>query len=262
MILICLVLALCLSRVQYAVSKFNQKAIWNGLGAIPSIQAKTADAPMVYRVLAAWILRGRVNTNSYEILRLGLMWITLYSLYLAWGLPVMLIAAILITATLYFDYWDWMPELIGFSLALVSFPLALLGVAMHGLSRETAPLVGLVYALHFRDLWGGLLIALAGAVIMFLTRKIQGNHPLYCKRWMIKDNVTMLLHPTPPFILSPQYISLVLCALAGAGAWARADGLIVPLLIGAGWTMAKGNETRVFAGILPYAALFLSRVIA
>lgn len=261
MILLTLLLALCLARVQYVACKFNQSARWNGLGAIPGVQARVAGAPMAYRVLAAWALGKHANPNWYQVFMLALIWGALYSVYLAWGSTVMLITAILLTVTFWYDYWDIWPELIGFSLALVSFPLALIGVAIHGLSRETAFLVGLVYGLHSNDWLGAAILTITGVVILALVRVIQGKHPLYCDRFMISVNKDLLIHFKPPYILSPQHISLVVCALACAGAWGRADGLIVPVLIGAGWILAKGNETRIFAAVLPYAAHLLKGLL-
>lgn len=258
--LVLLVLAFCLARAQHLVSRFNMQAKWNGYGAILSVQDKVAAAPMAYRVLVPWLI-GTPSVIKYEVFRFALIYLTLISLYLAWGFQVTLISAVLITVTMYFDYWDWCSELIGFSLALVSFPLALFGVVIHGLSRETAPLVGLVYFLHTGDWIGGAILFLDGLVVLWVVRKIQGDHPLYCKRWMYLENLNMLKGGK---VITGQwsvYVSVVLCSLALAGAWGRMDGLIVPLLIGAGWLMAKANETRIFVSVLPYAALFLSRLV-
>src|SRR3989304_9074528 len=163
MILFIALLALCLARVQYMATKFNQNARWNGRGAIPSVLDRSAKAPMAYRVLAAWTIGRRVNL--YQPFQFFLIWIALYSVWLAWGLNVLLITSILLVATFWYDYFSNWSELIGLSLALVSFPLALLGVAIHGLSRETAPLCGLAYALHSGDWLGGCIISAVGFVV-------------------------------------------------------------------------------------------------
>ena len=254
MILFIALLALCLARVQYMATKFNQNARWNGRGAIPSVLDRSAKAPMAYRVLAAWTIGRRVNL--YQPFQFFLIWIALYSVWLAWGLNVLLITSILLVATFWYDYFSNWSELIGLSLALVSFPLALLGVAIHGLSRETAPLCGLAYALHSGDWLGGCIISAVGFVVLWLVRKIQGEYLLYCDRWMIKKNIAMLKELKPAVL-----ISVLFCLLALAGAWGRWDGLIPLMLIGAGWTMAKGDETRVFSAALPWVALFMEKLI-
>ena len=253
MIFLTAILALCLARVQYMATKFNQSARWNGRGAILSVLDKSADAPMAYRVLAAWTIGKRIDL--YQPFQFALIWIALYSVYLAWGMNVLLITCVLLVATFFYDYWDVWPELIGLSLALVSFPLALLGVAIHGLSRETAPLCGLAYALHSGDWIGGGIISVTGFTILWLVRRIQGKRPLYCDRWMYKKNITMLKELKPAVL-----ISVLLSLLALAGAWGRWDGLIPLMLIGAGGLMAKGDETRVFSAALPWAAWFLERM--
>lgn len=257
MVLVTLLLAVCLSRVQYLVSRGNMKARFNGFGAIPTVQDKTADAPMVYRVLVPWLLGKRATVATYNALQAILMWGALYSLFLAWGTPVMLLCAVLFTVTFYFDYWDWTAEIIGFSLALVSLPLAILGVVIHGLSRETAPLCGLVFALRFMDPAGGAVIALTGLAVLLIVRMVQGEHKLYCKRWMWQENLAMLQGGQVITGKWSIYYSLGLCGLAAAGSTGRLDGLIVPVLTMAGWGMAKANETRVFAALVPYAASFL-----
>jgi len=255
MFVLCLLFALCLARAQYLAGKFNMRAKWNGYGAIESIQNKTADAPMAYRVLIPWLI-GKPTLAKYEAFQIALITAALYSVYLAWGVPVMLVAGLLLTITFFYDYWDWTPEMIGLSLALVSFPAAMLGVVLHGMSRETAPLVGVAYALHSGDWLGGVVIAYAGFAVLWMVRKIQGKHPLYCDRWMITRNWKELKAGKPASL-----ISVGVSALALVGAWTRIDGLVVPVLLVAGWTMAVSSETRVFSAVLPYAAAFLVGVM-
>jgi hypothetical protein len=255
-IVLCLALALCLARVQF-LSARSMNSRWNGYGAIASVQAKIADAPMAYRVLVPWLI-GKPSMAKYQALQVTFITGALYSVYLAWSLPVMLITAGLLTCTFFFDYWDWTIELIGFSLALVSLPLALISVIIHGLSRETAPLVGLAYALRFHDWLGGLLVALIGIAVLQFVRFVQGKHPLYCDRWMWRRNLRELKTPH----MGSPYFSAGLSLLALVGAWlAGWDGLIVPIVLGAGWLMAVAAETRVFIPVLPFAALALLRMV-
>ena len=83
MILICLALALCLARAQF-VSARSMNSRWNGYGAIPSVQDKSADAPMVYRVLVPWLI-GKPTMAKYQTLQVTFITAALYSVYLAWA---------------------------------------------------------------------------------------------------------------------------------------------------------------------------------
>jgi len=240
------------------VSKFNLLAPWSGYGAIQGVLNKDSDAPMVYRVLAAWIIGKGYQLWKYQIFMTTMIWLSLIAVYLAWGLHITLLSTILITITLWYDYWDWTAEMIGLSLALVSFPLALFGTIVHGLSRETAPLVGLVYALHSGNYLLGTILTLVALSTLFLVRMIQGRHKLYCKRWMILDNIEMFKKGNISIWLS---VMISILALLGAISSHRIDGLVVVILIGLGFTLAKANETRVFIGVIPYAALFLSGLL-
>lgn len=254
-IFLCLILALVLARVQY-LSARSLNSRWNGYGVIEQVQKKTIDAPMVYRVLVPWLI-GKPTMAKYQAFQVALITSALYSVFLAWGLPVMLISAVLIAGTFYYDYWDWAAELIGFSLAFVSLPAALIGVVIHGLSRETAPLVGLAYALRFGDILGGILIAALGFTVLQLVRYIQGRHPLYCDRWMYRRNWLELRKPR----LGTPWYSVILSVLALFGAWGYLPGLVVLPVIAAGWLMAVTAETRVFMPIIPFAAYGLLRMV-
>lgn len=253
-ILTCLAFALCLARLQFLASR-NMNAHWNGYGVIEGVQNKRVDAPMAYRVLVPWLI-GKPTMAKYQALQVTFITGALYSVYLAWGAPVMLVSCVLLAMTFYYDYWDWTAELAGFSLALVSLPLAIVGVIFHGLSRETAPLPGLVYALHFHDFLGGLIVSLTGITILLYVRIIQGKHPLYCDRWMWKRNLKELRA-----LKLGSLFSVGLSVLALLGAWGRLGGLVVPVMLGAGWLMAVAAETRVFVPVIPYAAAFLVGVM-
>ena len=254
--LVLLLFAICLARGQYMVSKFNLLAPWSGYGAIQGVLNKDSDAPMVYRVLAAWIIGKGYQLWKYQIFMTTMIWLSLIAVYLAWGLHITLLSTILITITLWYDYWDWTAEMIGLSLALVSFPLALFGTIVHGLSRETAPLVGLVYALHSGNYLLGTILTLVALSTLFLVRMIQGRHKLYCKRWMILDNIELIKKGNIATWISIVIITIYLFSIP-----LRMESLgLLPLVL-AGLTMAKINETRVFIGVIPYAALFLSGLL-
>lgn len=259
-----LILAICLSRIQYISGRFNEKAIWNGYGSIESTLNKTADAPMAYRVLLPWIF-GLMNGNlieRYEIIRFALMWIMLLSVNLVWGLPVMLVFCVLLTATLWYNYWDFMPEVIGITLAMSgNIYLALFGIIIHAMSRETFIIDAPVFVMVSNNWLAGYLLLFVAVYVYLIVRYIQGEHPLYCKRWMITDNYKMIITPIRPYLLYAPYISIGLCALALSGAWIYGQwvGLLVPVMVIAGLTMARINETRVFTSVLPFAAWLIAR---
>lgn len=237
------------------ISKFNLLAPWSGYGAIDGVLNKNSDAPMVYRVLVPWIIRD-VKLWKYEICQVILIYISIVSIYTAWNLSIVSMSMILLTVTFWYDYWDWTLEVIGLSLALVSFPLSILGVMLLGLSRETAPLVGLVYALHTKNFLGGAIISIIGFIVLYIVRKIQGKHPLYCKRWMIKENIELLKKGN-----ISAWLSVLLVAMYLPTVFIRPEAIGLFLLVIAGLTMAKVNETRVFVAVIPYVALFLKGLL-
>lgn len=239
------------------ITKSNIGARWNGYGAIEGVLNKSSDAPMVYRVLVPWLVGRNIKLWKYEAMQVIMVCSSLISLYLAWhSINIILMSSVLLIASFWYDYWDWTAEIIGVSLALVSLPLAFLGVIIHSLSRETAPLVGLVYALHSHDYLGGALISCIAILTLLIVRKIQGKHKLYCKRWMIYENIELLKKGNISGWLSITMIILYLLALP-----LRMEAMgLLPLVI-ACITMAKINETRVFVSIVPYAALFISGLI-
>lgn len=254
--LVLFILSLCLARVQYMTARKNIGAKWNGYGAIDGTLSRTSDAPMVYRVLVPWLVGRNKSVPKYELWQTILLFISLSSVYTAWGTSITLISAILFTLTFWYDYWDWTLEIAGFSLAMTPLPLAAFGVVLFSLSRETAPLAGVVYALVSGDwLGGGALVALSLA-ILFAVRKVQGKHNLYCDRWMFYVNMDLLQSGN-----MGAWGSVLLCALGLLGACGRPEFAIVPVLVSAGWLMAKADETRVFVAVVPYAALLLSRWI-
>jgi hypothetical protein len=238
------------------ICKFNIGSRWNGYGAIDGVLNKSSDAPMVYRVLVPWLIGRNIKLWKYNIIQTVLIYIAIISLWKVWCLNVTLITMILITLTFWYDYWDWTVELTSLSFSLVSFPLALFGALALGLSRETAPLVGIVYALHSHDYLGGLLISLIAILTLLIVHKVQGKHKLYCDRWMYKVNWKLIKSGDVKTWLSIGIILLYLPMV-----FIRQDAIgLLPIVL-TGLTMAKINETRVFVAIVPYAAYFINGLI-
>src|SRR5689334_16211006 len=94
-----LLLSLCLDRVQYMVTKFNISARWNGYGAIAGVLDKRSDARMVYRVLVPWIIGRNKSLWKYQLWQTIFIFVSMLSIYKAWGTPLVFIIAILISMT-------------------------------------------------------------------------------------------------------------------------------------------------------------------
>jgi len=54
----------------------------------------------VYRVLVPWLI-GKPSMAKYQIFQVVLITGALYSVFLAWGLPVMIVTALFITCTFF-----------------------------------------------------------------------------------------------------------------------------------------------------------------
>lgn len=258
-----LLLSVCLDRAQTLIALPNYGARWNGIGAIEETLAKTTQAPMAYRVLVPWIVGaarklGAPILETYQVLKVILMAGAFMAVHLAWGWETALVTAIILVATFQYDYWDWAPEMIGISLAIAGvFPLAIAGAVIHALSRETAMLIPLAYYLSTNNLPESLALLFVVGMILALVRFLQGKHPLYCDRWMVKRNLEGIkaIRNMRPFWLSGTFISLVICGLAAAFSLATGALAIIPLaLIVSGWTMAVAEESRVFSSVIPWVA--------
>lgn len=248
--------SVCLARAQYMAAGKNIGARWNGYGAIDGVLDRTAQAPMVYRVLIPWLIGRNKSIGKYELWQTILIFASLLSLYLVYGISTLLLTLPFFIMTFWYDYWDWTLEIVGFTLAMTSLPLAAFGVVLFSLSRETAPLAGVVYALHSGDYAGGAILVLGSLAILLVVRVIQGEHELYCDRWMWRVNWELLKGGS-----AGAWLSVLLCVLGFLGAWGRPEFLVTPVIVAAGWLMAKGNETRVFVALAPYAALLVGRWI-
>lgn len=263
-------LAFCLERVLLVVARDNYGAQWNGAGAISGVIQRSTQAPMIYRVLVPWfsyLLRqaGMPLLNAYELVKILLTGFALWAVELAWGPVVALGVLAILPVTFLYDYWDWAGELLGLSLCLTGdFWLALVGVWVWGLSRDTVLLAGLAYYLATGDWIGGFAV-FSGSVIMYAAlRLVQGNKDSYCKLIWIKDNwqaIKNLRQAERPWWMGATIISLALIVIALGAAWFTGPiGLMVPVLVAAGLVFGRIEETRVFTSIVPwvgYAAIRL-----
>lgn len=263
------ILAWALERAQLLLCAHNMGALFNGFGAIEQTNRRTALAPMAYRVLVPWLIGilEKISTrisrlHYYEGIRIALNMLALWSVKMAFGWEATMVMAILLLPTFKFDYWDWAIEVSSISLAMTgNLALAIPGAILHGLSRETVILAPIAYLLKTGDIVGAAILAAAGLVPLVAVRMYVGKRNLYCKRWMIRENIALVkeFYKWTPIFFSDIMVSLVITALVIAGALVQHNiTWLIPLIImGAGWTMAKADEPRVFSAALPWVAMFI-----
>jgi hypothetical protein len=266
-----LILAWFSDMAQLRIAGKGYNNLYCGMGAVDTVNQRRAAAPMAYRVLVPWLIwlgewvipRGFRLTALYEPLKIALMAAVLWATAHALGAPAAYLLAALWPITYYFDYWDWAAESFGLAAALTgTFPLALVGGVVHGLSRETAPLVALTYALVTHDWIGAMILAGVIAVVMGGVRLWAGRKELYCERVMWPVNlrdVRGILRNRPVYLseigmtLAITILTMVTILMGKAGpAWP------VPLaLLIAGWVLARAAEPRVFAGCLLWIVMLV-----
>lgn len=266
-----LLLAWVTDRVQLSMCARNYGAPWNGVGAIDRVLAKTALAPMAYRVLMPWLvgLVERIYPHArswriegvYEPLKILMMAWAFWGCELAIGREGALLVIVLLSTTYLYDYWSWAPEMAALAFALSgNLPLAIVGAVLGALSKpETALLAPLTYLFVTWDWLGAVLIGAAVVIPWAGVRLWAGQHKLYCERWTWRKNLrcVQVWHKNHPVYFGSIVMSGLLSVLTlgvvvtgrGGPAWP------VPLLLlGAGWTMALVNETRVLAPLLIWIA--------
>lgn len=261
-----LLIAVALDRAQLKIGASTYGSAYCGIGCVDAVNQRQALSPMAYRVLIPWLiglaerlapaLKAHRLPALYEPMKIGLLALTLASIETAAGRTAALVVAALLPMTFYFDYWDWAAEMAGFALALTGhFEYALVGAVMVALSRETAPLVAVIYALITREWVQALIVFGVTGWIMFAMRCRVGYRPLYCERWMWRVNWSDLqqIMLNRPVYLGEMAMSLLITALAVGVVLAGRAGAAWPVplvLLVMGWTMARAPETRVFAACL------------
>ncbi len=269
--MIWLLVALMLDRAQLKIAATNYGTRYNGYGAIPSVLDRSAKRPMVERVLVPWLvwllerLPGHDRFVSYyEPVKIALMALALFftSRVPGVGERGALLVAAMLPATFLYDYWDWAPELMGFAGCLSgNWWLAVVGVIVHSLSRETAILAPVAYALATGDWLGMLVLAFGVLAIQGMVKVVQGQHPLYCERLQVGRNIADLraMMHARPYYLSPQAMSVIITALT---LYAIATGVVAwpvaLVLLAAGWLLGVAKETRVFTACLLWVALAIA----
>ncbi len=257
----------------------NYGSSWNGFGAIDLTVQRKAKAPMAYRVLVPWLVAAvermfhtppTRRIDIYQAAKLALTTVALWAVAQAWGISVMGVTALLMLATIKYDYWSYAPELAGVALAWTGDPLlAVAGGILAGLSKETAPIVPITFWFATGgNLWC-IPVALATIMTMILVRLNVGRRPAYTSLWKLPTNLKKYFARDPntgklifflyqPLFYSDVFISLLITLLVVGAVVAGVPGWPVALAItGAGWTMALADETRVFTPALPFVAAWL-----
>lgn len=252
-----------LIALELRVTRRNVNSWATGYGSMAATLERNSNAPMRYRVLAAWTVARlplRYWPGAYMTLKYGLMGAALFIAYPLLGLAGVAVLAVLMASTFEFDYWDCYAELAAVGLILYGEPWAVLaGAVLWGLSKETVFLAPLL-ALFAGGLHCGL-IGLAGPLMFLLVMVIQGRAKLYCKRWTLRaynaaDLRIAWARKDGGMMLSIAWtVAAVVVAIFGklaqpfaATAWLGLGWFV------AGWTLARGRETRIF---LP-AALWIA----
>lgn len=238
-----LVLSVVLTWVQHKLVP-TYKSPWCGLGALKIMSDISRSAPMAYRVL------GLPFVNYYHWFKFaGIVW-ALWNVKYALGETAMFYTAAILPITFWYDYWDWSFELAGLMAAISgNLALAIVAGALWALSRETAPISPLMYFYNAHDWAGTITIAAVIGGIMLVVRLVQGKRDLYCDRFMTRVNLELLLARNPR-----AWISLALAIIASVGIIARGQYPALAIVV-AGLTMAKLDETRVFASVIPLAVM-------
>lgn len=267
-ILMCLFLGWVLDRIQMHVTFVNYDSVFNGFGAIESVQRKDAKAPMAYRVILPWGIwlveklgvPDKQRVTVYETFKVLSIALALGAVWNALGFEAMVLTCVFIPLTYLYDYWDWPIEMMAVYFAMSgNVWLGLAGCVLLAMSKETAPIVPLVYLFATWDWMGTGALMLVTLGVMAGIRLIVGKRALYCERWQLIYNLKMMstLFRWKPVFFGSPVLALIVTGLALLGALSRAEGLPLLGLILAGWVLAKADETRVFAACLPLAAAFL-----
>lgn len=244
-------LVCALALAEWHATRNNLGAPWNGFGAIEGVLQRNSPAPMRYRVLAAWMV-GRLPKSKrligYVVFKTLLLTCVLLLAYPLLGLNGTIALAFLIALTFEYDYWDCYAELIGVLSCLHPSPwVTMAGCVVWGLSRETALLAPVFYALAGGLSW----FTWPGLVAWGVVRIVQGDAKLYCERWtFFKYNIHDLkqclkLADTGP-VMALLWTGVTIAALTRLPEPLASTWMFPLVWLGAGWLMGRAREVRIF----------------
>jgi len=283
-----LVSAAMLTRISYVISERNIGAWANGYGCIQSILDKSAKAPMSNRVLMALLLK-KIPQSLRLFFYFFFFFVGVFSLLLTcksfFGLQFALALVVLIPFTIRYDYWDWIPELGAVvSCASGNATAAVIWCFFSALSRETSLVMPIVWATSGHDV---LVSAILTAEIFFvfaLVRKWQGEKEKYCEAIMLDRNGKELkewlnsslipikmvqdvwqqkstfynIKLKTSFDDMTSTVAITIASIFCIAHFGLPFSMPIMLFLVAGWTFAIARETRVFAPILMWIALWIS----
>lgn len=266
----------------FHMTKGNLGAIWNGVGAIPSVLDGSAQSPMQYRVLVPWICGflsrwlGHGNHKfAYLHIYLRVKWVAIVAalwcahwyfgqICLSPDLATAILAAYFVWAAIY-DYADVYVEIALLSAAFASLgtEYALLAAAViafvAALNRETAVLIPMVLILS-GAVQDAVIVSVFFAAGVILPAQVYGKKKRYCSWFMWRENL-MTIRATfargKPFLLNEYglFFALAASVIFAYGHTAFAVGLspvevatgilFVGMLIPSMW-----REIRVFAPVM------------
>ena len=270
---IAVIIGICFDRAQMIISAFNYESLYNGFGAVELTVKRNIKAPMAYRVLVpylvVWIEKlfktsERMRVIIYQHIKTLLVIFAAWAVIHSFGYLVAGITFIILVATIQFDYWDWPIELAAISLAAGGFFIpALFAGILFALTRETAPITGVIYLAMTGDWIGAIIITSVIGLIMLTVRLYVGKRELYCKRVMLKENYASLkdffkykpIYFSPIFVTSAIVIGTVVSVIVNPQYWYSL------VLLGAGLVLAKADEPRIFSAIIPFIAVAIGGLI-
>jgi hypothetical protein len=246
-----ILITLYLTFIQHkAVPKYHSQ--WCGFGALRNLTDPTQPAPMAYRVLGYPF---RKNIYLYHAFKAVGIFAALFAVWQAFGNTALYVTALVLPFTFWYDCWDWTIEMAGIYFAIAgNLPAAALFALLWGLSRETAPLSGVVYWLAGGDIVDAATVGMIAIGAKAAVYAWQGIRPLYCDRFMIRVNNALLMKGSERARIS---VVVILLAVAGVVVHGQVYGLIPLVLIVAGVTMGKLDETRLFSSAVPFIAFLM-----
>lgn len=273
-IILASVMGWALERTNIIMNAMIAPSIQNenaGFGAVDGTINRTTLAPACYRVLVPWLiwiwrkLFPKANPDMdlliYQAIRTILMIFMFWSLMQGWSPLVAAVTGVILVATIRFDYWDWPVEVTGIALAMSgNLPLAFTGAILASLSRETAPLLVIIYFARTGDWIGSLCLAGTITAIMLGVRLFVGRRGLHCPRfvWRINLNALLNIFKWKPVWNADIFITVVLTILGILAMLQFPSGwMVIPIILGLSWTMAKFDEARTLVSIIPFIAAFL-----
>lgn len=260
-----------LERAQFVMCAGNYGTIYNGVGAVEQTIKRTAMAPMAYRTLVPWMiwLIERLGVQDlyryfvYQVIKWAVNSLAIYCVALAFGWPAAVVTMVLLLLTFRYDYWDWSVEMAAICAGMSgNLPLTMVLAGLHGLSRETALLTPVAYYLATGDWRGAVYVGCAAVGALLLVRFAVGKRPLYCKRFMWRENLKAIteIFKWYPFFHGDTLISIVITILSILSILSMPTGWpIVLVILAAGWMMGKSDEARIFSAALPWVAAWIVR---